>query len=242
MLKGKVICRAGEVCVHGEVMGRFTPVEDGMRGSRAAHGSLRLVAEDHVVHEVVEDMPGIYLHLGERGHDAVNAEGLVAHLPRLHDLPGCCGGRALRPGEGQVLRGHVAVLAVRGGHLIPAIVGFGDEHDLLALGILTQPLVVRAGAGAEVQLARFGGDGVHRPAGGLSDQRHTGRHGGGHRCADDAADLQVRPLVALVQRMYHGQLPLAVEGFGDGAGGRREDAQTVAGEVGSVRWEYADHG
>ena len=92
VLKGKIICRAGEVGVHGEVMGRFTPVEDGMRGSRSAHGAFRLVAEDHVVHEVVEDMPGIDLDLGERGHDAVDAEGLVAHLPRFHDLPGRRGG------------------------------------------------------------------------------------------------------------------------------------------------------
>ena len=242
MLKGKPLCRAGEVGVHGEVMGRFAPVENGMRSSRAAHGSLRLVAENHVVHEVIEDVPGIDLDLGERGHNAIDAEGLIAHLPRLHDLPGRRGGRALRPGEGQVVRGHVAALAVRGGHLIPAVVGLGDEHDLPALGVLPEPLVVRAGAGAKVELARLGGDGVHRPASGLGDQRHTGRHGGGHGCAEDVADLQVRPLAALVKWVGHGQLPLAVEGFCDGAGGRREDAQTVAGEVRRVRWEYADQG
>ena len=92
MLKGKTLRRAGEVGVHGEVMGRFTPVEDGMRGSRSAHGSLRHIAEDHVVHEVVEDMPGIDLDLGERGHDAIDAEGLGAHLPRLHHLPSRRGG------------------------------------------------------------------------------------------------------------------------------------------------------
>ena len=46
----------------------------------------------------------------------------------------------------------------------------------------------------------------------------------------------------VLQRVRHGQLPLDVEGFGDGAGCGREDVQTIAGEVRSVRWEYADHG
>ena len=179
-------------------------------------------------------MPGIHFHLGEGGHDAVDAEGLVAHLPGLHYLPGGRGGRAFRPGEGQVLRGHVAALTVRGGHLVPAVIGLGDKHDFLALGVLTQPPVAGAGAGAEVELAGLGGDGVHRPAGGLLDQRHPGRHGSRDRGADDAADLQVRPLIPLVQRVGHGQLPLAVEGLGDGAGRGRQDAQTVAGKVGGV--------
>ena len=71
----------------------------------------------------------------KRGHDAIDAERLVAHLPRLYHLPDCRGGQVLRPGKGRVVSGHIAALAVRGAHLIPAVVGLGDEYDLLALGI-----------------------------------------------------------------------------------------------------------
>ena len=112
----------------------------------------------------------------------------------------------------------IAALAVRGSNLVPAVVGLGDEDDLLALGVLPEPPVAGSGAGAKVELAGLGGDGVHRPAGGLLHQRHPGRHGGGDGCTDDAAYLQVRPLVPVIQRVGHRQLPLAVEGFGHGAG------------------------
>ena len=41
---------------------------------------------DHVVEQVIEHMARVDRHLVQLWHDAVNAERLVAQLPRLNDL------------------------------------------------------------------------------------------------------------------------------------------------------------
>ena len=60
--------------------------------------------------------------------------------------------------EGQILAGHIAVFAVRSGHLIPAGRGFVQHNDLAALFVLSENLVIRARSGAQVQRPALGHD------------------------------------------------------------------------------------
>ena len=79
---------------------------------------------DHVVEQIIENVPGINRDLVQLRHHAVDAEGLVAQLSGFDDLITEAHIRLYRLGfcalEGQILAGHIAVLTIRGGHLIPA--------------------------------------------------------------------------------------------------------------------------
>ena len=69
-------------------------------------------------------MPGIDRYFVQLRDDAIDAEGLISQLTGFDDLivkthislDKLC----FRALEGQILAGHITVLAVRGGHLIPA--------------------------------------------------------------------------------------------------------------------------
>ena len=94
--------------------------------------------------------------------------------------------------KGQILAGHIAVLAVRSGHLIPAGCGFVEHDDLATLFVLAQDAVIRARSGAQMQRPALGRDLVdlHIVGAGLvllGDQIDAGRHGGRHRRTEDAA-------------------------------------------------------
>ena len=84
----------------------------------------RLHAFNHVVQQIIEDMPGIHRDLIQFRHNTIDAEGLIAQLACFDHIIAetHIGGRALLLSAyiGQVFGGHVAMLAVRAGHFVPA--------------------------------------------------------------------------------------------------------------------------
>ena len=72
----------------------------------------------------MENVPGINRDLIQLRHHAVDTEGLISQLTGFDDLISEAHIRLhrlrFRALEGQILTGHIAVLAVRGSHLIPA--------------------------------------------------------------------------------------------------------------------------
>ena len=69
-------------------------------------------------------MPGVDRYFIQFRHHAVDAKRLIPQLPGFDDLIVKAHIRLyrlrFRALEGQVLRSHIAVLTIRGGHLIPA--------------------------------------------------------------------------------------------------------------------------
>ena len=149
--------------------------------------------------------------------------------------------------KGQVLTGHIAVLAVRSSHLIPAGCGFIEYDNLATLFVLAQDAVIRARAGAQVQRPAFRGDliNLHVVGAGLvllGDQAHARCHGGGHRCSQNAAFRKSRPFAALVNVMHQRKLPLAVQRFGHGAAHGHDRAKAIVGKVCAVGRIDANYG
>ena len=147
--------------------------------------------------------------------------------------------------KSQILTGHIAMLAVRSGHLIPAGRGFVQHNDLAALFVLSENLVIRARTGAQVQWPAFRGDliDLHVVGAGLvllRDQIDSGSHGGRHRCSQNAAFREPRPFAALVDVMHQRKLPFTVQRFGYGAAHGRNRTEAVIGKVGAVGGIYTD--
>ena len=141
-------------------------------------------------------MAGIDRDLIQLRHHAIDAERLVAQLSSFDDLiaEAHVGLYRLRfrALKGQVLTGHIAVLTIRGGHLIPAGCGFVEHDDLTALFVFSEDFVIRARTGTQMQRPAFRGDliDLHVVGAGLvllGHQIDAGSHGGGHRRSQDAA-------------------------------------------------------
>ena len=124
--------------------------------------------------------------------------------------------------EHQVSGGHVPVLAVRRGDLIPTGVGLGD--DLHQRGILVgrEDLVIPSRPGAQVQGAftglRTGEIRVHLPdlcpvVIARRGEVDAGCHGGGHRSPEDAALHQPLPFSGFIDGMHQRQFIFAVQRF-----------------------------
>ena len=206
---------------------------------------------DHVVEQIVENVARVDRYFIQLRHNAVNPKGLIPQLSGLDDLivkahiglDNLC----FRALEGQILAGHIAVLAIRGGHLIPAGCGLVQYNDLAALLIFSENLVIRARTGAQVQRPTFRGNliDLHVVGAGLVLLRHqtdAGRHGGGHRRTEDAALRESRPFAALVDVMHQRELPFAIQGFGHGTAHRRYRAEAVIGKVGAIGRIYTNQG
>ena len=196
-------------------------------------------------------MAGIDRDLVQLRDDAIDAKGLISQLSGLDDLivKAHIGLYRLRfrALKGQVLAGHIAVLAVRCRDFIPAGRGLVQYNDLTALFVLSENLIIRARTGAQMQRPTFGRDliDLHVVGAGLvllSHQIDAGRHGGGHRRAENAAFRKPRPFSALVNVMHQRKFPFAVQGFGDSAGHGRDRTKAVIGKVGAVGRIYTDHG
>ena len=194
-------------------------------------------------------MPGVDGDFVQLRHQAVNAKGLIPQLTGLNHLIAEAHIRLyrlrFRALEGQVLRSHIAVLAVRGGHLIPAGRGFVEHDDLAALFVLAENFVICARSRTQMQWAALGCNLVNLHVVGaglvlLGDQAHAGGHGGGHRRAKNAAFRKSRPFAALVDVVHQRQFPLAVQHFGHGAGHGRNRAEAIARKVGAVGRIYTD--
>ena len=205
----------------------------------------------HVVEQIIKNVAGIDRDLVQLRDDAIDAKGLISQLSGLDDLivKAHVGLYRLRfcALKGQVLTGHIAVLAVRSGHLIPAGCGFVEHDDLAALFVLAQDAAIRARTGTQVQRPTLGRDliDLHIVGAGLvllGDQANAGRHGGGHRRSQDAALRKPCPFTALVDVMHQRKLPFTVQGFGNGAGHGRDRADSVVGKVGAVSRIYTDQG
>ena len=137
------------------------------------------------------------------------------------------------------------MLAVRSGHLIPAGCGFVQHNDFAALLVLSENLVIRTRAGAQMQRPTFRGNLIDLYVVGaglelLGDQIDAGCHGGRHRRTKDAALREPRPFATLVNVVHQRQLPFAVQRFGYGAGHGRDRAEAVIGKVGAIGGIYTD--
>ena len=196
-------------------------------------------------------MPGIDRDLVELRHHPVNAEGLIPQLPGFHYRGGCLGSGAFRMIQYQVGGGHVSVLSIRRGHLIPAAVGLGDDLHKGAVLICRQHIVLGAWPRSQAQGAFPGFRArevcVHPP-----DLRpvivarrgevDAGRHGGGHRSTEDAALHQPLPFPRFIDGMHQRQFVFAVQRFRNLRRQRRKGAVPVGGEVSAVGGIDADHG
>ena len=196
-------------------------------------------------------MAGVDRDLGEFGHDAIDAKRLVAQLPGLDGLVAEARvdlrGLRLSPHIGQVLAGHIAMLAVRTGDLVPTRRGLVEHDDLRALFILAENLVICARAASQAQRVAAGGDFIDEHLVRnrlvlLDDEIHLRGHGGGHRRAQDVPLRKPRPFPVFVDGMLKRQLPLAVERFRHRAGLWLNNTQPVAGEVRAVSGVDAEHG
>ena len=196
-------------------------------------------------------MTGVDGNLVELRHHPINAEGLIPQLPGFHHGGGCLGRGAFRVIQNQVGSGHVPVLSIRRGHLIPAAVGLGDDLHEGAVLIGRQHLVLGARPGAQPQGAftgfRAGEICVDPP-----DLRpvivtrrgevDTGRHGGRYRSTKDAALHQPLPFPGFIDGMHQRQFVFAVQRFRDLRRQRSQSAVAIGGEVGAVGGIDADHG
>ena len=195
-------------------------------------------------------MPGIDRDLVQLRHHAIDTKRLLPQLSGLDDLiaKSHIGLYRLRfhALEGQVLAGHITMLAVRGRDFIPAGRGFVQHDHLAALFVLSENLVIRTRAGAQMQRPTFRGNLIDLYVVGaglelLGDQIDAGCHGGRHRRTKDAALREPRPFAALVNVMHQHKLPLAVQRFGHSAGHGRNRAEAIARKVGAVGRIYTDH-
>lgn len=178
-----------------------------------------------------------------------DAEGLISQLSCFNDIiaEAHIGGRALllRAHIGQVLGGHVAVLAVRAGHFVPGGRGFLDYDNLGAFLVLSEDLILRACAGTQTKRISACADLVdfHIISSSLvllRDQIDLRSHGSRNRDAKDAAVRELSPFVPLIDRMYKRQFPFAVQRFGDRTRCRADRTQTVIGKVCTVSGIYTN--
>ena len=204
---------------------------------------------DHVVEQIIENVPGINRDLVQLRHNAVDTERLISQLAGLNDLIAKAHIRLyrlrFRALKGQVLRSHIAMLAVRSGHLIPAGCGFVEHNNLAAFFVLSEDFVICSRTGAQMQRAAFRGDliDLHIVGAGLvllGDQANAGSHGGGHRCTKDAALRKPRPFTALVDVVHQRKLPFAVQRFAHDAAHGRDHAEAITRKVGAVGGIYTD--
>ena len=101
-----------------------------MRSGGGTDSCAGLVADDHVVHEVIENVPCIHLHLGQGRNDTIDSEWLLTQLPGFDHLPCGLGSRRLCPNIVKIFGSHIAALAIRADHLEPGIAVLIDQHDL----------------------------------------------------------------------------------------------------------------
>ena len=174
---------------------------------------------DHVVEQIIENMPGVDRDLVQLRHHAIDAKGLIPQLAGFDHLIAEAHIRlyrlCFRALKGQILTGHIAVLAIWRSHLVPAGRGFVQHNDLAALFVFAEDFVVRPRTGAQMQRPAFRGDliDLHVVGAGLvllGHQIDAGSHSGGHRRAKNATLRKSRPFAALVNVMHQRQLPFAV--------------------------------
>lgn len=192
-------------------------------------------------------MAGIDGDFGKFRHDAIDAKGLVAQLTGFHDLVDCftLTGRDLSAHILEPVGGHIALLAIRGEHLVPRGSCLLQQNDLSAVFVLPDDLVLCAGAGAEHEAGTVGfdlPDLAFNLGCSLRDDGDARRHGSGHGRAEDIALDEPFPLARIVQRMFQRQFPLAVQCFGHCTGQGRHWAKAVIGEVRTVRGIDTDQG
>lgn len=91
-------------------------------------------------------------------------------------------------------------------------------------------------AGAQAQWIALGGhlvdqDVVNGSLVLLGDKAHLRGNGSWHRRSENASFREACPFAIHIDGMDERQLPFAVQGFRNGAGLRKDNAQTVIGEV-----------
>ena len=151
----------------------------------------------------------------------------------------------------QVGGGHIPVLSIRGGHLVPAAIGLGDDLHEGAVLIGRQHLVLGARPGAQPQGAfpgfcageiRVDPPDLRPVVVARRGEVDAWRHGGGNRSAEDAALHQPLPFSRIIDGMHKRQFVFAVQRFRNLRRQRVQGSVAVGGEVGAVGRIDADHG
>ena len=187
-------------------------------------------------------MPRIDGHLVELRNHTVDAKGLIAQLAGFYHLRSglCRGGQRLD--IGQVAGGHIPMLAVRAGDLIPTGGGLRQHDDLCALLVPAQDFVPRASTRAQTQRVPVGAHPVHHAAGGgLRSELDLWRHRCRDRRSHNIPFHEALPFASLIQRVNNLQLILTVERLLHQRRGGGDCADTVAGKIGAVRGINAEH-
>ena len=197
---------------------------------------------NHVVEEIVKNVPGVDRDLVQLRHDAVDAKRLIPQHLRLHDFAHGSRRRAFRAHAGQILRRHISTLPVRAGDLVPVARGLFQHDDLRSLFVFSENPILRSRTGAQPQRIAPGGHAIdHGAAGGLRLHLiHARRHGRRHGRAENAPLAEPRPLAEFVNIVHQRKLPLAVQRFGHSAGHRHDRAEAVVGKIGAVGFVYAN--
>ena len=199
---------------------------------------------DHIVEQIVKNVPGIDRDLVQLRHDAIDAKRLIPQHLRLHDFADGGRRRAFHAHTGQILLRHVSALPVRAGDLVPVGCGLFQHDDLRSFFVFSENPILRSRPGAQPQRVAPGGHAIdHGAAGGLRFHPiHARRHGRRHGRAENAPLAEPLPFTEFVNIVHQRKLPFAVQRFGDAAAHGRDRAEAVVGKVGAVGRIYTDQG
>ena len=121
------LSRALEIRIEGEAVFREAGGGDCLHDRSPRCGGRWLDGPDHIVEQIIENVPGIHCDFGKLRHNAVDTEGLIPELPGLHNRVRRGARRALGVIEHQIFRGEPAVLSVRRRAFIPGLVCFAQH-------------------------------------------------------------------------------------------------------------------
>ena len=237
-----LLCRALQIRIERKPMLGQTSSRDTLYDGSPRLGGRGLQRLDHIVEEIVKNVPGVDRDLVQLRHDAIDAKRLIPQHLRLYNFAYRILRRAFRAHVGQILRRHIPTLSVRTGDLVPVGRGLFQHDDLRSLFVFSENPILRSRPGAQPQRIAPGGDAIdHGAAGGLRFHLiHARRHGRWHGRAKNASLAEPLPFAEFISAMHQRQLPFAVQRFGDAAAHGRDRAEAVVGKVGAVGFVYAN--
>ena len=198
---------------------------------------------DHIVEQIVKNVPGVDRDLVQLRHDAIDAKRLIPQHLRLHDFAHGSRRSTFRAHTGQILRRHISALPVRAGDLVPVGCGLFQHDDLRSLFVFSENPILRSRPGAQPQRITPGGHAIdHGAAGGLRLHLiHARRHGRRHGRAENASLAEPLPLAEFINIVHQRKLPFAVQRFSDAAAHGRDRTESVVGKISTIGRIYTDH-
>ena len=237
-----LLCRALQIRIERKPMLGQTRGGDTLHDGSPRLGGRGLQRLDHIVEQIVKNMPGIDRDLVQLRHDAIDAKRLIPQHLRLYNFAYRILRRAFRAHTGQILRRHISALPIRAGDLVPVGRSLFQHDDLRSLFVFSEDPILRSRPGAQPQRVAPGGHAIdHGAAGGLRlhliDAR---RHGRRHGRAENAPLAEPLPFAEFVNIVHQRKLPFAVQRFGDSAAHGCERTEAVVRKIGAVGFVYAN--